>query len=80
MNNSLTTRIKCCNESIFYICKFLKDGYCTREEVELEFELQGSESMYHWMVCSHANLVTNGSPEWEQYKNNRTEEYRKGDE
>ena len=70
------TKIKCSNEMIFYICRHLKNGYCILDDLEMEFELQGAESTQHWMVCSHADIVTNGSPEWDKFKDNRTEAYR----
>ena len=65
-------KVKCPCESIFYICRFLKDGYCTRKEIELEFKLQSGESMYHWMVCSNEDVITNGMKEWNEFKDNRT--------
>lgn len=69
-------KVKCPSESIFYICRFLKDGYCTKEEIELEFQLQGAESMYHWVVCSNEDVITNGMDEWDEFKNNRSARYK----
>jgi len=67
--------IKCPSESIFYICRHLKKGYCTLDELEMEFHVQGPESTQHWIVCSNEDIITNGMPEWKDFEQNRTESY-----
>lgn len=69
------TKIKCPSESIFYVCRHLKNGYCTLDELEMEFELRGDWSPSHWIICPSEDLITNGMPEWKDFEQNRTEKY-----
>lgn len=68
------TKIKCAIESDGDICRYLKSGYCTRDEIEIEWE-GSTMSMETFIVCSNADRITNMMPEWEDFKNNRSERY-----
>ena len=41
----------------WYRCKYLKDGICTKDEIEMRFELEGPESTSHYMVCDSVDRV-----------------------
>jgi len=67
------TTIKCSIESGEHICRYLKNGYCTRDEVEIEWER--ATPMNRLVVCSNVDRITNMMPEWKDFEQNRTEKY-----
>ena len=65
------TKIKCDNETIFVICKHLKDGICQLDEIELEFRLDGDYAVTHHMACANQDLIANKTEDYIKHKQSR---------
>jgi hypothetical protein len=52
------TRIKCpSDDGIWFKCRFLKDGYCSKDKIEMEFALDGPGATTAHMECADEDRI-----------------------
>jgi hypothetical protein len=51
------TKIHCSNENIWHVCKYLKSGICTKDEIELEYIMESPEATHGHYACVSEDFI-----------------------